>query len=334
MARDVHHRPRRPHKTWRTHAGGLLLLLGLLAASGAYATMIVRGIVVDNDVSAQAAGRAIGDVRVQKLLVDQTADAVRTQLLGVDVVTYLENLDPAAREVDADLRAVAAAVVAAPEFHEAFVSTVRDLHQLVFVARGPAPVVDATPLVAVARDAAIARNPAYAALIPTTATLTVSIPTSDLPDLTGVTADLRSRTAPFAIAAIALAAAAFALHDRRPRALRRVAYWLLGAGLLQVSIALALPLAADLVGGDAGPIAEAVARALLPRLLAPAGMIAGAGLGLLLAAFQWQRSADRRDAHAGATAFLGEDADEELPSFWDQPLETATLRSPMGAGMR
>jgi hypothetical protein len=334
MARDVHERPRRPRKTWRTHTGGILLLLALLAGSGAYATVIVRGIVVDSDVSAQAASRAIDDVRVQRLLVDQTTEAVRSQLIGTEVVQYLENLDPATREVEADLLAVADAVVQTPEFHAAFVTTVRDLHRLVFVERGPAPVVDATDLVSVARDAAIARNAAYAALIPPTGTLTVTIPTSDLPDLTGLRDDLGSRTVPLAVVGAVLATAAFVIHDRRPKALRRVAFWLLGAGVVQASVALLLPVAANLVGGDAGPIAEAIARVLLPRLLAPAAMVGGSGLGLLLVAFQWQRTADRRDARTGATAFLGDDGEERVASFWDHPLETADLRSPMGAGMR
>jgi hypothetical protein len=167
-----------------------------------------------------------------------------------------------------------------------------------------------------------------------TGTLRVTIPTSDVPDLTRLRGEVGSRTVPLATVAIVLGAAAFAVHDRRPRALRRVALWLLGAGLLQAALALALPVAANFVGGDAGPIAEAIARALLPRLLAPAGMVGGLGLGLLLVALQWQRSADRRDAHDGAKAFLGEDGEDRVASFWDHPLETATLRSPTGAGMR
>jgi hypothetical protein len=303
------------------------LVIGLLGATASYGALAVKGLVVDSDVAADAASRAMGDARVRDLLVDETADAVRDQLIGAEGLRTLESLgiDP-----NPDTRAMAEAVVAAPEFRTAFVATVRDLHHVVFVERGPAPVIDATPVIAVARLTAIQRNPAYAEVLAPTGTLRVTVPMDDLPDLTGLGDGLDGRAMPLGLGALGVAAAGIAISSTRARALRRAGGWCAGVGLLQAAVAFLLPIGAGSIGGDGGPIAEAIARTLLPRLLVPAAMISAGGVGLIIAGWRWQRSYDRRHERAGAAAFL--EAEELLlPSFFDGTIETATLRSPMGA---
>jgi hypothetical protein len=307
--------------------GAGLLALGLLAASLAYTGLVVRRIVTDGDVAATAASAALEDDAVQRLLVDETASAIGSQLLGEETIRGLEafGYDPSA-----DLDAIATAVVADPSFRAAFVATVNDLHEIVLVSSGPAPIVDLTPLVETARSAAIARNPAYTELFPTSGSLRVSLPAEDLPDLTGASSALESRARLAALAAIALVGAAMLVHPRRPRVLRRVGTWAIGVGLTQAALGVLLPVAASRIPGDLQPVAQAVAETLRPRLLVPAAMVAAVGVALMVSAWRWQRSLDGGLERLGAHAFLGQEADDAVPA-WDGPIELATHRSPMGA---
>jgi hypothetical protein len=211
------------------------------------------------------------------------------------------------------------------------VATVRSLHHVVLVEPGPAPVVDVTPLVATARDAAIERNSAYAALFPTTGTLRVSLPSDELPDLTGVSSTVESRARLAAIVAVLLVAAAIVVHHRRPRVVRRVGVWAIGVAVTQGIVAAVMPIAAQWIPGDLAPIAGAVARTLQPRLLAPAAIVAATGVALVISAWRWQRSIDSQHERVGAHAFLGHEPDDLTALSYDGAIELATHRSPMGA---
>jgi hypothetical protein len=321
----VHLAPETRAHALRRRIGNLLLVAGLCGATTAYGALALKGIVVDSDIAASAANRAIADPRVQTLLIDQTADAVREQLVGPQALATLRSYgyDPTS-----DIDAMAAAVVAAPEFRGAFVTSVRELHRAVFVDRSAAPVIDATAVMDVARQTAVDLNPDYAELLPPATSLRVTIPAADLPDLTSLGSGLGGRSTSLGALSLAAAVAGVALHSARGRALRRAGGWCLGLGLAQSAIAFLLPVAASGLGGEVGPIAEAIARTLLSRLLAPAAIIGGVGVGLMLAGWRWQRWTDRRNERIGAAAFLEVD---EQPALTDWALETAELRSPMGA---
>jgi hypothetical protein len=251
---------------WRRRVGGLLLSLGLLAAAVGYSGMVLRGIVTDEGVATRAAEAALNDDQLRSFLSEQTSDAIASQLLGLDTVASLEafGIDPSQ-----DLEKIAAAVMADPRFTNAFVETVRQIHHIVLVEAGPAPVVDVTALVQVARDAAIALNPAYAPLFPVDGTLLVEVPSEQLPDLTGVTEGLGDRARLAAIAAAVLVAVGMIVHSRRPRGLRRVGTWAIGTAVVQLAVALALPVAAGKVPGEVSGVAEAMADILRPRLIVP-----------------------------------------------------------------
>jgi hypothetical protein len=312
---------------WRRRIGGVLLSLGLLAAAVGYSGLILRGIVTDEGVATGAATAALRDDRVRQLLADETSDAIADQLLGRETIASLEafGVDPSR-----DLDAVAAAVMADPRFSNAFVATVRQLHHTVLVEAGPAPVVDVTALVSVARDAAVAQNPAYAALFPVDGTLRVSIPSDELPDLTAVTQGIGDRARLATIAAVVLITAGMLVHTRRPHGLRRVGTWAIGTAFVQGAVALALPVAAGRVPGELTGVAEAVADILRPRLLVPAAMLGAVGVALVVAAWRWKRAEDRAGEQRGAEAFLGSDP-YETHAVFDGEIELATHRSPMGA---
>jgi hypothetical protein len=200
----------------------------------------------------------------------------------------------------------------------------------VLVEPGPPPVVDISPLVGVARDAAIERNAAYAALFPTTGTLRVAVPTDDLPDLTGVTEGIGDRARLALLVAVVLVTAGMFVHGNRPKGLRRIGTWAIGTAVVQGAVALALPLVADRVPGDLSGVAHAVADILRPRLLVPAAMLGAVGVALVAAAWRWKRAEDRAGEQRGAEAFLGEDPFATL-AIYDGEIELATHRSPMGA---
>jgi hypothetical protein len=312
---------------WRRRVGGLLLSLGLLAAAVGYSGMVLRGIVTDEGVATRAAEAALNDDQLRSFLSEQTSDAIGSQLLGLDTVASLEafGIDPSQ-----DLEKIAAAVMADPRFTNAFVETVRQIHHIVLVEAGPAPVVDVTALVQVARDAAIALNPAYAPLFPVDGTLLVEVPSQQLPDLTGVTQGLGDRARLAAIAAAVLVAVGMIVHSRRPRGLRRVGTWAIGTAVVQLAVALALPIAAGKVPGEVSGVAEAMADILRPRLIVPAAMLGAVGIALVAAAWRWQRADDRAGERLGAHAFLGADP-FAAQAMVDAPIELATHRSPMGA---
>jgi hypothetical protein len=312
---------------WRRRVGGLLLSLGLLAAAVGYSGMVLRGIVTDEGVATRAAEAALNDDQLRSFLSEQTSDAIASQLIGLDTVASLEafGIDPTQ-----DLEKIAAAVMADPRFTDAFVETVRQIHHIVLVEAGPAPVVDVTALVQVARDAAIALNPAYAPLFPVDGTLLVEVPSEQLPDLTGVTQGLGDRARLAAVAAAALVAGGMIVHSRRPRGLRRVGTWAIGTAVVQLAVALALPIAAGKVPGEVSGVAEAMADILRPRLIVPAAMLGAVGIALVAAAWRWQRADDRAGERLGAHAFLGADP-FAAQAMVDAPIELATHRSPMNA---
>jgi hypothetical protein len=312
---------------WRRRLGGILLSVGLLAASIGYSGLILRGIITDDGVATRAAGAALDDERVQDLLAEETATAIGQQLLGPETLSSLEafGIDPSG-----DLDAIAQAVMADPRFEAAFVDTVRQLHHIVLVETGPAPVIDVTALVSVARDAAVARNEAYAALFPPDGTLRVAVPSEELPDLTGASRSLGDRARVVTLAAVALVTAAMLVHSRRPRGLRRIGFWAIGTATVQALLALALPLLSARVPGDLQGIADAVADTLRPRLLVPAAMLAAVGAALVAAAWRWQRADDGAHGRLGAHAFLG--ADPFAPqAVVDGSIELATHMSPSNA---
>lgn len=308
----------------RRRAASSLLALGLLTASVAYTGTVVRSIVVDDHVAMRAAEAALDDERVHDLLVRETTAALESQL-------FADAFPALGADVSDDARAVAEAVVADPAFTTAFVDTVRGLHRVALVERGPAPELDASPLVGVARDAAIARNPAYGELIPPAATVRVALPADDLPDLTGVSSLLADRAKLAAVAAVALVGAAFAVHPKRPRVVRRIGTWALGIAVVQGAAAFGIAYLAERVPGDLAPIATAVAETLRPRLVVPAAMMAAAGLALVIGAWRWQRTIDATHERLGASAFLAHDPDDEPTALREGAIEVATLRSPMGA---
>jgi hypothetical protein len=312
---------------WRRRIGGVLLSLGLMAAAFGYGGLILRGIVTDDGVATRAASAALHDDQVRAFLADQTASAVGDQLLGRDTIASLEafGIDP-----QPDLDAIAQTVLADPRFEVAFVDTVRALHRSVLVESGPPPVVDVTALVGVARDAAVARNSAYAALFPAEGTLRVAVPTDDLPDLSGATQSLGDRARLATIVAVVLVTAGMLVHANRPKGLRRIGTWAIGTAVVQGALALALPVAAARVPGDLRGVAEAVAETLRPRLLVPAAMLGAVGVALVAAAWRWKRAQNRAREERGAQAFLGEDPFAPAAAY-DGQIELASHRSPMGA---
>ncbi|HEX7097449.1 MAG TPA: hypothetical protein VF183_16305 [Acidimicrobiales bacterium] len=297
-----------------------------MAATVAYTGTVVRAIVVDEDVVAEAAASALKDDAVSDVLVREMTEALGEQFFAgaTDV------LGTFGYDTTADIHAAAAAVLDDPRFAAAFADAVRSVHRAVLVDHRTVPVIDLTAALDAGRAVAIERNPAYAELLPTTASVLVTVPADRLPDLTGAANELEQRAVTAAVVATTALAAAFVLHPVRPRVARRVGAWAISVAIVQSGLALALPYGARQLPERVAPIASAIAETLRLRLVVPAVMMAAVGLALVIGARRWKRSLDAAHERLGASAFLAEDPDAD-PTPQQGEIELATLRSPMGA---
>jgi hypothetical protein len=280
--------------------GWLLLTVGLLATSLVYDSFMIRSLILDPDVVVDATDGILERRIVQSEVADQIVEAAQTQLLPPGTTSS------ATVHITDDLRQAGIELTRTPEFHDAYATAVRALHEYIFVDHSTPPVLDLSSLVPAFRNEAIAVNPAYAQLLPTQAPLQITI-AEGAPDLTGVKRSLDRRFSTLAIAAAALIALAMLVHSRRPHALRRIGAWLVAFALLQGAIALLLPVLASGLPGNSSIIGEHLARSLMPRLIAPAVAIMLFGIGALICARRWQRLHDKRNERAGANAFLDPD---------------------------
>jgi len=296
----------------RRVVGWLLLTIGLLAGSIGYQAYMIRKLVLDPNIVVDATDHILERRIVQSAIADQIVAAEEAQLLKPGTVSSAD------LHVHDDLRQAAIDVIRTQQFHDVYATAIRSLHNYVFEHHTTPPVIDLTPLVPKLREAAIAMNPAYANLLPPQGTLRSPMTTSSAPDLTGVRHRLDHNLARLAGIALLFVGAAFLVHSRRPTVLRRLGFWLVGFALLQVALALLLPVIASGLPGDASIVAEHVARTLMPRLFAPAGALFLFGVGALISARRWQRMHDQRHERQGADAFLDP----------DRMIKVATLAGP------
>jgi hypothetical protein len=301
----------------------LFVAVGLSVATLGYCALMVRSVVIDSGVTVEAATAALHDNDVRTMLAERTTDAISSQLIGD---TVAEDLAAFGVDVREDLTPVARDLLVTPEFEHAYATAVQQVHDHVFVDPKINPTIDVSALVARARAAAIAVNPAYQQLIPPQATLVVEIPMSSVPDLTVVDRQLavvRALVALLVGALIVLLAVAVAPAD----GLRRSGRWLLALGGIQLTLCVGAQLLLRRVSGDAGPIARAAGGAVLPRIAQPALLPLALGVVALAGAARLDHVAGRRLVKDGRDAFLTDE--DGTPSEWrfDEVFEPQTLRT-------
>ncbi len=302
-----------------------LLAIGLLAATVGYLGLLVRALVIDTSTTVDAATAALHDADVRSSLSDRTADAVVSQLVGE---TAARDLSAFGIDVRRDLTPVAQSLLATPEFERAFADAVVQLHRRIFLDPVTVPSIDVTALVARARAEATAINPAYAQLIPPSATLNVRLPSDELPDLTTLDQQVTSNRSLLLLGfGLLAAAAALALSAQRWRTTRAIGRYLLTAAGLQLLLCVGLNMALARASGDAARIMRAAADAVLPQLARPAIAPLLIGVVATVVSVRLRRSADVRVLADGRAAFLNDE--DGRPTEWrfDAVFEPEVLRT-------
>jgi hypothetical protein len=298
----------------------LFLSVGLLAATVGYLGLLARALVIDTSSTVDAATAALHNTEVQKLLTDRTADAVTSQLVGDSTV---RDLAAFGIDVHRDLTPVAKTLLATPEFERAYADAVTQLHDHIFLDPTIAPTIDVTALVARARTEATAINPAYAQLIPPTATLVVTLPSDALPDLTAFDRQVTSSRTSLAIGlGVVMSAAAVALAAQR-----RMGRYLLTLAGLQLLLSIAVHVAIGRVSGDAAPILRAGVGAVLPRLVIPALVPLVGGVVAIITSIRLHRAEGGRVLADGRDAFLNDEAGQPTEWTFDAVFEPEVLRT-------
>ena len=309
----------------RRGLNSVLLGVGLLAATVGYLGLLARSLIIDASPTVDAATAALHDPAVRSSLAERTADAVISQLVGDEATR-----DLAAFGVDVrrDLTPVAQSLIATPEFERAFAGAVTQLHDRIFVDPSITPSIDVTALVERARTEARAINPAYAQLIPPSATLVVQLPADELPDLTLLDRLVTADRALLAIGlGVAAAATALALAADRWHTTRSIGRHLLTVAGLQLLSCIGARLALGQVSGEAGPILRARGDAVLPHLAIPALVPLLAGFAAIVTSIRLRRAAGVRVQADGRDAFLNDEDGRPTEWTFDAVFEPEVLRT-------
>lgn len=305
--------------------GALLLAVGLAAVTFGYGALLARSVLIDSTTTVNAASQSLHNAEVRALLIEQTRDAVMTQLIGS---TGVRDLAAFGVDVQRDLMPVVARLVDSPEFALAFTDAARAVHRDVFVDHTSAPVIDVTALVARARTEAIAVNNAYGELIAPNATLQVQLPVGALPDLTLVN---RVASPSLALAAFTFGALCAGLGvgvgaDRR-RDVRRCGLWLVTIATVQLLSCAVLYELLTRWSGAAAPIVHAAAATLVaPLVMAASGPLVFGTIALAVARHLPQPIAGPFAAE-GRAAFLTDALGAPAEWRFDAAFEPEVLRT-------
>lgn len=286
----------------RRLAGGALVGIGLIAASLAWVCLSMTRTVLDPERSEAIAEDVYRDPQVRRQLKDTVAGALHVAIPDAVPVTR------------PDIAAAADRALHDPVVEEAFIGGLVRSHQR-FLGADPRPdepiVVDGAALAAATRIELVRARPELAGSIPEVPSVEIPLPVDRIPDAGGLRGRLVAATAVLGAAAVGFVSAAFVVTNRRARILRRVGFWLIGAGAFWVVIGTALPALAHLLLPGQAAIIAAIWGVAAGGMRQPSvtAMIAGvAALGLSVIwmagsalARRTARSRPRSSRHASAT---------------------------------
>ena len=253
----------------------ILLTLGLLSGSLALSAWWVQRTAFDTSNTSTIAEAALQNPELRSDLARGIADRVAIEL-GVD---------------HSVVQTAAETTLVRPDIAILFSGVLRDIHsRLIGQSAGPVVV----PADLVARAVSI---PAAAQL----ADVSIDIPTFDALDSARKT--LRDAIPILIYAALVLTVMGVVLHPRKSTALRTLGAWFLGASVVELLIAYGVPvlLLPALVDSPYAELVAEVDKATLGPLVGVLVMLAGAGVGCLVAgAWLDQREPLPRDAWGAA----------------------------------
>jgi hypothetical protein len=308
---DAPARPiRRPPEPRVSHSrvvvAGTCVVIGLVALTMAAMISGIRSMVLDPEPAMAAFESILDDPTARAELEQEIATGIEDSLVGEELAAIVAVFE---LDVAAEARRLSPLILDDPPIRAELRRLVTDVHSRV-VLESATTDVDLAPLTAAMIVLIEQESPRLAAIIPADSTLR-SIESGSLPDLTSA-ADLLDRSLAFALLAVVLIPIGAVIHPRHHRVAAWVGRWALAFGLLCAVAAVGLPYVGKALTGWSA--AEPAVRSTSLSLLAPAGLAAVVGMGLISIATVARRREARRVIEEGAAVALG----YAEPPLWQQ----------------
>ena len=270
----------------RRATSSVLIVVGLFAASVAWWAFAARFTVLDSERSARIADTLVE----QPVLRDAVAEGLATALQ--------QALPPGTPIDPATLDAVAHQALDDPRATAALRSALLASHQRLIGARGSGgapredsdgPVsFDLSPIAAAGRDALIAARPELARSLPDEPTLSVELPTQNLPKLGWLPERARELGGLALLVAVAFLGLGIVAASDRPGVLSRAGRWALRAGAFWALFGWALPYLLTKIDEPRLAALGAIGVAAVGPMIAPAVLLVSAGIAALFGARAWR----------------------------------------------
>lgn len=322
-----------------------MLFAATAAAFAAFEMEVIKTLAFDQSSAIDASADVLDRPLVRSGVSEAISKLVMERAISAEAAAQLK---AANLNVDADLQASASLMTENPLFRSRFSQAVGQLHSYVLTDRTVVPAVEIGPFIEQLRADAASVDPLYAQAIVVPENSRLEVPLDGLPDFTGLRALIDRREQQVAVVALAATLLAFAVYPGRARLLRRAALTVCSCAVLHAAAVVMLPVAADSITKGSYPIATEVLRALLARLIAPAGVLLAVGIGAWVLANRLRRWQPHKNAQAGAEAFLTPEQPQvsygvreapaqpprptrERQSFPTAPASAAALAPPRGS---
>jgi hypothetical protein len=258
--------------------GGALVAVGLIAASLAWAGIAASRTVLDPGRSEAIATDLYQDREVRAQLRSSMANALAAALPESVQVSRTELVAAADRALDD------------PAVEALLVGGLIRAHQR-FLGEDPNPdqpiVIDGAAMARASRTALVNLRPELVNTVPEPPSVPVELPTERLPDASGFRTWLNASVAMLASVAVGLVVAAFVLTNDRPRVLRRVGYWAIGASIFWLIVAVVLPELAHLLIPGAAAILAAMWGVAAGGMIEPSRTALVVGVVIVVLSVVW-----------------------------------------------
>lgn len=258
--------------------GGVLVAIGLIAASLAWTGYAVSRTLLDPGRSQAIADDLYQDREVRAQMRNSMADALDAAIPESVQVERSELVAAADRALDD------------PLVEDLLVGGLIRAHQR-FLGEDPNPdepiVIDGAAMATASRTGLVNVRPELATVVPEPPSMPVTLPTERLPNAGGFRTWLAGAVAMLAAVAVGLVVAAFVLTNDRPRVLRRVGFWAIGAAAFWLLVGVVLPELAHLLIPGPAAIFGAVVGVAAGGMIQPSITAAVAGAGAVVLSFVW-----------------------------------------------
>lgn len=262
----------------------LIMGLSLLIATASWAGFVMLRTVLDPGRSEALAETLLDNEEIREAIVQRLSDAVEAQV-PPDV--------PVSRDT---IETGAAIALDDPEVEAVIRDGLVTAHQNALNGVDEPVMIDAAALGRAGRAAVVDQRPELDEVLPATPELAVELPTAGLARLGAVKRFVERFTLLTALVSAVGVAIAFALARKKAAALRRIAFWAVGASAFWLAVGYGLPSLLDLVMGQSASIASAIVDVFVEAMRLPALILAGTGVALFAVSLIWPAFGRRRPA--------------------------------------